>query len=83
MHDYIQKRVLTVAQHIVSTQCTLRQAGKVFHHSKSTIHKDMQSRLKAIDRQLWQQVQAVLANNLATRHLRGGESTRKKYAQQR
>ena len=45
-----------------------------------TIHKDLTERLRHVDRPLYTQARAVLEHNKAERHLRGGEATRKRYA---
>ena len=47
--------------------------------SKSTVHKDIQDRLSAFNRPLYLQVKAVLDENTAQRHIRGGIATRRKY----
>lgn len=44
-----------------------------------TVHKDLAERLPAYDRGLYRQVKAVLDENKAQRHIRGGMATRKKY----
>ena len=54
-------------------------AARAFGCSKSTVHKDVSTRLRAVDAALFARVQAVLARNKAERHLRGGAATRRKY----
>ena len=46
MYEYIEDRVLEVANYIVESGATVRQAAKKFGISKSTVHKDMSERLK-------------------------------------
>ena len=75
----IEKRVRREAEHIASTGATVRQTARVLGVSKSTVHKDMETRLKQLSEPLFQEVTAVFAKNKAERHLRGGEATRKKY----
>ena len=82
MQDYIEKRVLEVCDYMISTGSTVRQAANRFGVSKSTIHKDLVERLPELDQNRYEQVKAVLENNKAERHLRGGEATRQKYAHQ-
>ena len=48
--------------------------------SKSTVHKDLTERLPELNKEQFEKVKAVLDNNKAERHLRGGEATRQKYA---
>jgi putative DeoR family transcriptional regulator (stage III sporulation protein D) len=45
----------------------------------TTIHKDLSERLPTFNRPLYQQVKAVLDENKAERHIRGGIATRRKY----
>ena len=49
MKDYIEERVLEVAQYIIDSKATIRKTAKVFGVSKSTIHKDMTERLPKIN----------------------------------
>ena len=49
MYSYIEERVLAVADYIIDHQATVRAAAGAFKISKSTVHKDMQERLKGLD----------------------------------
>lgn len=82
MQNYIRKRAVRIAQHIIQTSDTVRQTADVFGISKSTVHKDVSERLPRINRQLAEEVKLILDKNKAERHLRGGEATRQKYASQ-
>lgn len=79
MKDYIEERVLELARYIINTNSTVRAAAKKFRVSKSTVHKDVTERLLEINPGLAADVKAVLENNKAERHLRGGMATREKY----
>ena len=68
------------SEYLVQTGATVRQTATVFHFSKSTVHKDVTDRLKLLDKELYKKVKAVLGKNLAERHIRGGEATKRKYA---
>ena len=57
----------------------MRAAAHRFGVSKSTVHKDLAQRLPLYDRGLYVQVKAVLDENKAQRHIRGGMATRRKY----
>ena len=57
----------------------MRAAAKQFGISKSTVHKDISERLPLYNRSLWLQVKALLEENKAQRHIRGGLATRRKY----
>ena len=82
MCDDIKQRVLKEAYYIAETNATVRDTAKVFHFSKSTVHKDATERLKLIDKDLYNQVKKVLEKNLSERHIRGGMATKKKYEHQ-
>jgi len=77
----IEKRVRRAAEHIASTGATVRQTARMLGVSKSTVHKDMETRLPKLSKALAREVAAVFAKNKAERHLRGGEATRRRYAQ--
>lgn len=79
MQNYIRKRAVKIAQHILLTSHTVRQTAEVFGISKSTVHKDVAERLPKINMAMAEQVRSVLEKNKSERHLRGGEATRKKY----
>ncbi len=79
MKDYIEERVLEVAQYIIESKATIRKTAKVFGVSKSTIHKDMTERLPQINPQIAEQAKGILEINKAQRHIRGGEATKMKY----
>ena len=79
MWETIVERVKREGNYIIEKRCTVRACAKEFNTSKSTVHKDVTERLKAIDSDLFQRVQAVLQKNLSERHIRGGNATRQKY----
>ena len=80
MCEDILDRIMSEAEYIARTGATVRQTAKVFHFSKSTVHKDVTARLFEIDKSLYKKVKKVLDKNLAERHIRGGEATKLKYA---
>lgn len=79
MKEYIENRVLELADYILETGATVRTAAKKFRISKSTVHKDVTERLQEINPHLAAEVKAVLDNNKAERHIRGGLATKEKY----
>jgi putative DeoR family transcriptional regulator (stage III sporulation protein D) len=79
MQEYIRQRVLEISNYIIESNVTVRHAAKVFGVSKSTVHKDITERLPELSEELAAKVRAVLEQNKAERHLRGGEATRNKY----
>lgn len=79
MKDYIEERVLELASYIIETKATVRSTAQKFRVSKSTVHKDITERLLEINPALAAEVKAVLDNNKAERHIRGGQATKEKY----
>lgn len=77
--SYINERVIKEAHYILETGYTIREIAQVFRVSKSTVHKDLQERLLTLDPKIHQAVEEVLDYHTCIRHIRGGESTRKKY----
>jgi len=74
-----EERAILLGEFIIEHGATVRTAAKRFRISKSTVHKDVASRLQALDPDLYGQVRAVLEENKAQRHIRGGLATREKY----
>lgn len=70
---------MELAHYLIENRTTVRAAAKKFGVSKSTVHKDLSERLPLYDRPLYLQVKAVMEENKAQRHIRGGIATRKKY----
>lgn len=79
MNKKIIERVIEEGKYIIRTGKTVREMAAVFHISKSTIHKDLRERLLEIDGELYDQVSTILQYHMDIRHIRGGESTRKKF----
>ena len=79
MRTNIEERACELAEYIIENRATVRAAAKQFGVSKSTVHKDVTDRLKKLDPSLWRQTKAVLEQNKAERHIRGGIATRMKY----
>ena len=73
------ERTLEVARYIAETGATVRAAAIRFYLSKSTVHKDMTTRLRDLDADLYEKVRLRLDTNKAERHLRGGRATKEKY----
>ena len=76
----IETRVKEIADYIIETNSTIREAAKVFRISKSTVHKDLSERLIKIDKEKYKKIEEIFAYHLSIRHLNGGESTKRKYA---
>ena len=83
MKGNVELRSLKLGEYITETGATVRECAAVFGISKSTVHKDVTSRLKRLSPSLYEEVRAVLQKNKDERHIRGGEATRNKYLQRR
>ena len=70
---------MELAHYLIENRTTVRAAAKKFGVSKSPVHKGLSERLPLYDRPLYLQVKAVMEENKAQRHIRGGLATRKKY----
>ncbi len=79
MNSLIIKRVLDEANYMLDTKETIRQIATIFNVSKSTVHKDLHERLKEINFELFEQIDDILKYHIDVRHIRGGQSTKKKY----
>ena len=79
MNSLIVKRVIDEANYILDTKETIREIAKVFNVSKSTVHKDLHERLIDINYKLYEKVDSILKYHIDIRHIRGGQSTKKKY----
>lgn len=79
MKGNMEERACNLALYMIENRATVRSAAQKFGVSKSTVHKDIQDRLPTFNRSLYLQVKAVLEENKAERHIRGGMATRKKY----
>lgn len=75
----MEQRAQELALYLIENRATVRAAARKFGVSKSTVHKDLAQRLPLYDRALYAQVKAVLDENKAQRHIRGGMATRRKY----
>lgn len=76
---HIEKRVLMIADYIASTGDTIRNTARNYGVSKTTVHVDVTERLYKINKEKYFEVQKVLQENKAARHIRGGEATRNRY----
>ena len=79
MKQNLDKRACELAVYMIETGATVRSAGRHFHLSKSTVHKELTQRLVKCNPALYQQVREVLDVNKQERHIRGGMATQKTY----
>ncbi len=78
-----QERCVSLAQYMIDNKATVRNAGRVFGISKSTVHQDITVRLERVNPELHRQVRELLEQNKQERHIRGGLATKRKYSRQR
>lgn len=83
MRDYIEERAVETAIYMTETKATVRQTAKKFGVSKSTVHKDLTSRLVQVNPGLAAEARKILDVNKSERHIRGGMATREKYLHQK
>ncbi|MBE6958140.1 MAG: stage III sporulation protein D [Ruminococcaceae bacterium] len=79
MPDTMEERACALAVYMIETGATVRAAAVRFGISKSTVHKDLSTRLPRYNKALYAQVRKVLDVNKSQRHIRGGMATRQKY----
>lgn len=73
------RRAEELGRYIVDHKATVRMAAAATGVSKSTVHKEVNQRLKETDYSLYLQVREILDLNKSERHIRGGIATREKY----
>lgn len=83
MNKEVLKRVEEVSDYILQTKNTIRETAKNFNVSKSTIHKDINERLKEIDLKKYKEIDLIFKQHIKVRHILGGQSTKRKYQQLR
>ena len=77
MHRDMEQRACELAVYMIENRATVRAAARQFGVSKSTVHKDLTTRLPSLSASLYQQVRSLLDQNRAERHIRGGMATRR------
>ena len=79
MNSIMVKRITDEANYMIETKDTIREIAHVFKVSKSTVHKDLHERLMYVNKELYEKVYDILQYHIDVRHIRGGQSTKKKY----
>ena len=79
MNNNIYERVIEEAKYILNSNCTIRETAQLFGVSKSTVHKDIRDRLYDIVVNLYNMVSSILEEHASIKHIRGGESTKRKF----
>ncbi len=83
MNKYIYDRVIRESNYIVDTGKTIREIADEFGVSKSTVHNDIRKRLMEIDKNLYEKVSSILEYHIDIKHIRGGESTKRKFLERK
>ena len=68
MQSDINSRAINEGHYIAKTRCTIRECARKFNISKSSVHKDVSYRLKALDAKLYNEVREVLEINNQSKH---------------
>lgn len=72
-------KVIMMAHYILENNTTIRATAQAFNTPKSTVHHELNTRLKYINRDLYTKVKKLLKQNFERKHINGGEATRLKY----
>lgn len=72
-------QIIEIAEFILTTKCTVREAAKKFNLSKTTIHRYMVEDLPECSIGLARKIRKILDYNKLARHMRGGMATKLKY----
>lgn len=79
MSMFNQALLEKIANHMVNTKCTVRQAAFVFNIPKTQVHRYITENLKEINAELACDIGKILEQNKKERHIRGGLSTKAKF----
>lgn len=83
MNKDIEKRVYEEAYYMLKTRKPIRKIAILYDVSKSTVHKDLQERLKRLNPTLHKKIEEIFQIHIETRHIIGGQSTKVKYLKKR
>ena len=73
------EKIEKIAKYVINHKATVRNAAEHFKMSKSNMHIILRNKLKDVNLDLYEKVIAILENNKAERHIRGGYATKHKY----
>ena len=79
MKPVVDRIEFKVVKYMIENKTTVREAAKYFGYSKSTISVYTE-RVKFLDPELYEKYEVLKEYNLSTKHIRGGDTTRKKHA---
>lgn len=81
--EELNLRAIRLGEYMVAQRATVRSTAKHFGISKSTVHKDISTKLPQLAPSLSEEVQGVITQNKQERHIRGGLATKQKYEQRK
>ncbi len=73
------ERIQREAESVITKDKTIREVAREENISKSSVHKDLQIRLKEVNYDLFLTVQTIFQRHIEMRHIKGGEATKEKY----
>lgn len=79
MYKKIENRVLKSAWLFIKRGETIRSVADQVGYSKSTVSKDLKEPLKQINPELYAKVREKINKNWNEKHIRGGESLKRKW----
>lgn len=79
----MDERAIRLGEYIAEHGATVRSTARVFGISKSTVHKDISTRLPTLQPGLYEEVRVIIEKNKQERHIRGGMATKRKYENRR
>lgn len=80
MYKKIENRVIKTALLFIKRGETTRSVAKAIGTSKSTVSKDLNEPLKHLNPELYAKVREKINKNWNEKHIRGGESLKRKWA---
>lgn len=76
-----EQKAAQYAKMVIDEHKTVRQIASETGTSKSTVHKYLKTYIDS--KSLQNKVNKAMQSNFNTKHLRGGEATKKKYAEEK
>lgn len=68
----IKKRIVDEAEHIIKTKEIIRQNSQIFNISKSSIHNDIQNKLKKLNNEIYEKMNPIMQDHIEKKHNKNG-----------
>lgn len=75
-----EQKAIQYAEMVINDHKTVRQIASEMGVSKSTVHNYLKTYIDS--KPLQDKVNAVMRSNYSSKHIRGGEATKKKYSKE-